>query len=406
MLKTGSGAARKWVTPGILADPDVVLHATRISVWGRWFIWLTSFFYFVYRPDLWYPEDIGFLSIPVLLFIVNGPVHYRLLTNRPVTWRWLLFLGVMDIALTTVGVVLGGGFESFIFLCYYPALAVFAVVSSSFALSLAWTTTAAVTYAVVSLVAGSGLNFDAGEEKELVARLGVMFVLVLGINLISRFERTRWRAAVSRERQLRRERIELSQTIHDTTAQTAYMISLGIHRARQLAGGSHEELVAALDATADLARSAMWQVRGPIDAGHIVEGRELGRVLWSHCATFEKITAVPVEMSQSGIEPPLATETRTRLFSIAHNALTNAFLHARPRRVEVGLHFEAGQVRLSVSDDGVGLPDDYAERGRGFKGMKADAEQMGGALIVESADGAGGTSITCVIPQEADERGG
>ena len=406
MLKTGSGAARKWVTPGILADPDVVLHATRISVWGRWFVWLTGLFYLSYRPGLWYPEDIGFLSIPVLLFIVNGLVHYRLLTNRPVTWRWLLFLGVMDIALTTVGVVLGGGFESFIFLCYYPALAVFAVVSSSFSLSLAWTATAAVTYAVVSLVVGSGLNFEAGEEKELVARLGVMFVLVLGINLISRFERTRWRAAVSRERQLRRERIELSQTIHDTTAQTAYMISLGIHRARQLAGGSNEELVAALDATADLARSAMWQVRGPIDAGHIVEGRELGRVLWSHCATFEKITAVPVEMSQSGIEPPLATETRTRLFSIAHNALTNAFLHARPRRVEVGLHFEAGQVRLSVSDDGVGLPDDYAERGRGFKGMKADAEQMGGALIVESADGAGGTSITCVIPQEADERGG
>ena len=406
MLKAGSGAVRKWVTPGILADPDVVLHATWISVWGRWFVWLTGLFYLGYRPGLWYPEDIEFLSIPVLLFIVNGLVHYRLLTNRPVTWRWLLFLGAMDVALTTVGVVIGGGFESFIFLCYYPALAVFAVVFSSFSLSVAWTTTAAVTYAVVSLVVGSGLNFDAGEEKELVARLGVMFTLVLGINLISRFERTRWRAAVSRERQLRRERIELSQTIHDTTAQTAYLIGLGIHRARQLAGGSNEELVAALDATSDLAKSAMWQVRGPIDAGHLFEGRELGRVLWSHCATFEKITAVPAEMSQSGIEPPLATETRTRLFSIAHNALTNAFLHARPRRVEVGLHFEAGQVRLSVSDDGVGLPDDYAERGRGFKGMKADAERMGGALIVESADGAGGTSITCVVPHETDERGG
>ena len=35
------------------------------------------------------------------------------------------------------------------------------------------------------------------------------------------------------ERQLRQERIELSQTIHDTTAQTAYMIGLGIHRAQE-----------------------------------------------------------------------------------------------------------------------------------------------------------------------------
>ena len=94
----------------------------------------------------------------------------------------------------------------------------------------------------------------------------------------------------------------------------------------------------------------MWEMRGPIDSGHLLEGRELGRVLWSHCETFERITAVPAEMSQSGTEPPLATETRSRLFSIAHNALTNAFLHARPGRVEVALSFEADHMRLSVSD--------------------------------------------------------
>ena len=233
-----------------------------------------------------------------------------------------------------------------------------------------------------------------------------MYLMVLGISFITRFERVRWQTAVSRERQLLRERIELSQTIHDTTAQTAYMIGLGIHRARELAGESNEDLVAALDATSALSRSAMWEVRGPMDAGHILEGRELGRVLWSHCATFETITGVPAEMSQSGTEPPLTTETRSRLFSIGHNALTNAFLHARPGRVEVRLSFETGQVRLSVSDDGVGLPDGYAERGRGFDGMRTDAEQMGGRLIVESGEGGGGTTIACVVPYEEGKRGG
>ena len=143
-----------------------------------------------------------------------------------------------------------------------------------------------------------------------------------------------------------------------------------------------------------------------MDAGHILEGRELGRVLWSHCATFERIAGVHAEMSQSGTELPLTTETRSRLFSIAHNALTNAFLHARPGRVEVRLSFETGQVRLSVSDDGVGLPDDYAERGRGFDGMRTDAEQMGGRLIVESGEGGGGTTIACVVPYEEGKRGG
>ena len=150
----------------------------------------------------------------------------------------------------------------------------------------------------------------------------------------------------------------------------------------------------------------MFEVRAPIDAGHILEGRELGRVLWSHCATFEKITGIHAGMSQSGTEPPLTIETRTRLFSIAHNALTNAFLHARPGRVEVRLSFEADGIRLSVSDDGVGLPDGYAERGRGFNGMRSDAEQMGGALIVESVEGAGGTTVSCVVPYVGYERGG
>ena len=145
-------------------------------------------------------------------------------------------------------------------------------------------------------------------------------------------------------------------------------------------------------------------MRRPIDAGHILEGRDLGRVLWSHCATFERITGVPTGMSQSGTEPPLATETRTRLLSIAHNALTNAFLHARPGRVEVRLSFDPGRITLSVSDDGGGLPDGHAERGRGFSGMTADAERMGGTLIVESIQG-GGTTITCVVPREADAAG-
>ena len=406
MLKAGTGAVQRWLATGSLSDPGAVLYATWVSVWGRWFIWLVSTFLLAYRPKFWYPDDIEYLATSILLLMVNGLVHYRLRTNRPVTWRWLLLLCATDVSLITAQIMIHIGFDSFIFVAYYPSLALFAVVFTSFWLGLAWTTLTAVAYALVCFTVDSGFDLGAGHEKVLVARLAAMYALVLGLSLIIRFERIRWQTAVSRERQARQERIELSQTLHDTTAQTAYMIGLGIHRAKEIAGESNEELVAALDATSALSRSAMWEMRGPIDAGHILEGRELGRVLWSHCATFERITAVPTEMSQSGTEPPLATETRTRLFSIAHNALTNAFLHARPGRVEVRLSFEADRIRLSVSDDGVGLPEGYAERGRGFSGMRAYAEQMGGELIVESVEGSGGATIACVIPYDMDERGG
>ena len=406
MLKADIGAITKRFPSTILPDPDVVRYAARVSVWGRWFVWLVTVFQFVYRPGFWYYGHFEYMFLHVPLVTVNGLVHYRLWTNRSVTWRWLLLLSVMDLVLITAGIILQRGFEGFLFLAYYPALALFVLVFPSLWLGLAWTTMTAVVYALVCLRVGLGLDLVAGDEKVLVARLAAMYILVLCVSLIVRFERTRRQAAVERERHLQQERIELSQAIHDTTAQTAYMIGLGIHRVRELADETNEELMAALDATSTLSKSAMWELRRPIDAGHIFEGRELGPVLWSHCATFEKITAVPARMSQSGTEPPLAIETRARLFSIAHNALTNAFMHARPGRVEVRLDFEADKIRLSVSDDGVGLPDDYAERGRGFNGMRADAEQMGGTLIVESGEGGGGTTITCVVPHEAVEGGG
>ena len=400
------GAIAKRFSPAIWADPDVVPYAARVSVWGRWFIALVSAFEIAYRPGFWYPDGWGYVLLLAPLATFNGLVHFRLLTSRPVTWRWMLLLSAMDIALATSSISVGPGFDSYVFVAYYPALALFAVVFTSLWLSLAWTTLTAVAYTFVSLTVGAGLDVDAGDEKVLLGRLAAMYALVLCVSLITRFERIRRQAAVDRERKVQQERIEFSQAVHDTTAQTAYLISLGIHRARELVGKSDEELVAALDATAALSRSAMWELRRPIDAGHIFEGRELGRVLWSHCATFEKITAVSAKMSQSGTEPPLATEVRARLFSIAHNALTNAFLHARPGRVEARLDFEADHIRLSVSDDGVGLPDDYAERGRGFDGMRADAEQLGGTLIVESGRGEGGTTIACVVPYEADQGGG
>ena len=402
LARVGLGAMAKRFSPANCIDPDVVLYAAKVAVWGHWFIALIAAFEILYRPGFWYPDGFGYVFLMVPLVAINGLVHFRLRTNRLVTWRSLLILSAMDLALATSSISVGPGFDSFVFVAYYPAIALFAVVFTSLWLSLAWTTLTAVVYILVCLTVNAGLDIGAGDEKVLLGRLTAMYALVLCVSLITQFERMRRQAAADRELKVQQERIEFSQEVHDTTAQTAYLISLGIHRARKLVGKSNEELMATLDATAVLSRTAMWELRRPIDAGHIFEGRELGRVLWSHCATFEKITAVPAKMSQLGTEPPLATEVRSRLFAIAHNALTNAVIHAQPSGVEARLEFAAEYIRLSISDDGSGLPDDYAERGHGFDGMRTDAEQLGGTLIVESGKGRCGTTIACVVPYKCE----
>ena len=394
------GELRRRVLRAVRADPDVMLFAARVSVWARWLLLLVFVVELAYRPELWYPGDKEYLLLSVPLLAFNGFVHYRLRRDRAVTWRWLLFLSGMDVALITAAVIIGGDFHHFSYVTYYPALALFAVVFASLWLGLAWATMAASVYAVVSLTAGAGLDLDLGQEKALLARVVAMYAVVASVSFIARFERVRRQESAERERELLRERIELSQSIHDTAAQTAYMIGMGIRKAMRLADASNEELTSTLAATASLSKAAIWELRRPIDEGHLFEGRELGRVLWSHTETFERVASVPAEMLQSGTEPPLAVETRARLFSIAHNALTNAFLHAGAGRVEVRLDFGADCIRLSVSDDGIGLPDDYAERGRGFRGMRADAERLGGRLIVETGEGNGGTTVTCEAPYE------
>jgi hypothetical protein len=50
LLKAGMGALQQRVMPGVQADPYVVEYAARVSVWGRWFIWLVGVFLIVYRP--------------------------------------------------------------------------------------------------------------------------------------------------------------------------------------------------------------------------------------------------------------------------------------------------------------------------------------------------------------------
>lgn len=387
-------------------DPDVVRYVAGASVWGRWFVVLIAVSQFVYRPGFWYFGHFEYTLLLVPLIALNGVVHYRLLTQGRVPWPWLLLLSAMDIALTTAGVIIQGGFPGFIFVAYYPALALFAVVFTSVWLGLAWTTMAAGVYALVCVTVDPGLDLVAGHEKELLVRVAAMYVSVLCISLIASFERTKRQAAIGRERALQRERLELSQAIHDTTAQSAYMIGLGIDAAKQVAGNANAELIARLDATAALSKTAIWQLRHPIDMGRIFEGRELSRTLESHVGTFTTITSVPADLAQSGTEPPLPVEVKRMLFTIAHNALTNAFRHAQASRVLLELDFEDDKLRLTVADDGRGLPADYAGRGHGFANMRADAERLGGHLLVERRNSLGGASVTCTLRLDRENREG
>ena len=379
-------------------SPEELLHAARVLLWVRWF-GLTAAF-----VEIHYRVDYGSLSHVLNTFYclgflaANGYVQWLIRRRGTVKPSWLFALSALDLAAISFSISLSGGFNSPYFPAYYFAVAVFAYVFTAPRLVLPWTTLVAVIYSVLSFVVEPGLDLAGKEEQHLFYRVVALYAVSAAVGIIAGLERESRRKGLERERELQRQRIEISQTIHDTTAQWAYMIGLGVEQATELADETQEELKAKLRLVAELSRSAMWELRHPIDGGQIFRGEELGEVLEAHAGTFTVITSVPAELVQHGREPPLSTIDRSLLFSIAHNALTNVIRHADASRVVIGLDCTGEELRLSVRDDGSGLPPNYEARGHGFRNMRADAERMGGCLEVKSD--LGGTTVTCVVPYQ------
>ncbi len=395
---------------------DYLRFGLRISVWVRRFAVIAWLAQLHHQVSFAHPGYIAQMLFGVLLLALNGYVLYRIETKRTASWRWVLALSAMDVVMLTGGLVVSSGFGDDFFVLYYAALAMFAAVCASIRVSFVGATAISAMYIALSLTSEPGGGFEFEEEEVLLSRIIAMYAVVAAVGLVARFERirssydrARRRKAVERERELLQERIELSQTIHDIIAQSAYLIGLGLESAIEMAEArrneNRRELIAKLEATLAPSKSAMWELRHPIDIGAIFEGQGLSWVLQSHASTFTTVTSIPTEVLQSGKEPELPTATRRALFSIAHNALTNAFRHSRASKIIIKLDFEDDWLRMSILDDGIGLPDDFSDRGQGFRNMRADVERISGSMVAGPGESGQGTTVSCTIPYHPDKEG-
>jgi len=85
------------------------------------------------------------------------------------------------------------------------------------------------------------------------------------------------------------------------------------------------------------------------------------------------------------------------LYRIGQEAVTNAVKHARAKEIVVKLSESRGQIVLSIIDDGVGIAEGAARRGRlGLSVMNSRAETINGTLRIRRGD-KGGTVVTCSL---------
>jgi signal transduction histidine kinase len=99
----------------------------------------------------------------------------------------------------------------------------------------------------------------------------------------------------------------------------------------------------------------------------------------------------------------LGAELETTVYRLVQEALTNVAKHARADRVRIVVDCGGGRLTVEVTDDGAGFDQHATTTGFGLAGMRERVQLSGGKLTV-GPGGAGGTSVTAVIPwSELDE---
>jgi signal transduction histidine kinase len=197
------------------------------------------------------------------------------------------------------------------------------------------------------------------------------------------------------------ERQRLARELHDSVTQSLYSLTLFAEAAHLLAANGEWESVAGylvrLGETAQQALAEMRLLLYELRPSALEQAGLVG-ALQRRLDAVEKRAGINAQLLVEGVID-LPAAVIDALYRILEEALNNTLKHAGATTVQVRIRAAAHEVEAEVVDDGKGftlqvLPD---TGGLGLTSMQERAEQLGGALALASAPGAG-TRIHVVLP--------
>jgi len=198
------------------------------------------------------------------------------------------------------------------------------------------------------------------------------------------------------------EKARIAREVHDELGQMLTVLKLETSMCElaysQLDPGLNERLNSMKRLIAQLfqlVRDVATALRPPIlDAG-------IASAIEWQARRFEVRTQIPCLVQVPDNLPVLSDAKAIGLFRILQEALTNVMRHAQAHTVELTLAVEGTNLRLTISDDGVGF---VQAQGRavsfGLVGMRERVLIMGGHLSLQSELGEG-TTLSVTVPLDA-----
>ena len=255
------------------------------------------------------------------------------------------------------------------------------------------------------LIWAQALEVESRETKDLLRierSLTLHLLQLLGTERrLSRTVRRRTgRGGRSAIRQLELERQRLGRELHTGVAQMLAAIRLQLEVIAIEQPSPPQNVAYALSSISALAADTLEQVRGISRRLHPPEWQRL--TLESAIRQLWEISGVPQRFEASLQVQPLLREphleVKVLIYRALQESLNNLVRHSLATSIYATLELCAGQLVLSVRDDGVGFD---AERlfsapanvaaGIGLRSIREAAEALGGKLDVES--GAHGTKL-------------
>ncbi len=205
------------------------------------------------------------------------------------------------------------------------------------------------------------------------------------------------RARHSAEVAVHEERRRLALELHDTVGAMLFTLGAGIRRLGE-EPGLDGEVRSRLSVIEQQAMEAAAVLRGSLRVlSAPPEQVALGVAVREHCRAFQERTGVPARMIALTELPPLPGARRTALADAAREGLLNVEKHAKAQSVVVSLFATRDGVAVTVSDDGVGLPEAGARPGLGLAAVGDRLARVGGTMTISSNED-GGVTVQAWIP--------
>ncbi|MET9736348.1 GAF domain-containing sensor histidine kinase [Streptomyces sp. NPDC006458] len=241
---------------------------------------------------------------------------------------------------------------------------------------------------VVLLVREAGQTVFAGKEIEPL--LGFAAQAALAMELAER-RRDAEQIAVLEDRD------RIARDLHDLAIQRLFATGMTLESAGRFIEHpeASERVVRAvddLDETIKIIRSTIFGLRSREGTGGTGLRARVVRVAGEKA----QVLGFPPSVRMEGlVDTEVPREIADHVVAVLSEALTNIARHARAERADVVLAAEGRKVRLTVTDNGVGIP--AGGRRSGLRNMAERARELGGELELSSPPG-GGTTLVWWAP--------